>query len=65
MNPRTEESRILLCSSIAASVGGRGLALYAAGNRRCVQWVTGRPPRRLGVGDAGHYRVPPMRSPWE
>ena len=47
-------------------VGGRARsALYAAGYRRCVQWVTGRPPRRLGVGDAGHYRVPPMRSPWE
>jgi KR domain-containing protein len=57
MYPRTEESRILLRSSIAASVGGRGLALYAAGNRMldamaiqlrsqgldCIagQWVTG------------------------
>ncbi|WP_301337126.1 nocobactin polyketide synthase NbtC [Mycobacterium asiaticum] len=31
--PRTENCRVLLCSSISASVGGRGLALYAAGNR--------------------------------
>lgn len=31
--PRTSDSRILLCSSVSATVGGRGLALYAAGNR--------------------------------
>lgn len=31
--PRGEGCRVVLCSSISASVGGRGLALYAAGNR--------------------------------
>ncbi|MDP7733884.1 nocobactin polyketide synthase NbtC [Mycobacterium paragordonae] len=31
--PRAEGCRVVLCSSISASVGGRGLALYAAGNR--------------------------------
>lgn len=31
--PRTEDCRVVLCSSVSASVGGRGLALYAAGNR--------------------------------
>ncbi|OBI76008.1 nocobactin polyketide synthase NbtC [Mycobacterium asiaticum] len=31
--PRTSNSRVLLCSSVSATVGGRGLALYAAGNR--------------------------------
>lgn len=31
--PRTADCRVVLCSSISASVGGRGLALYAAGNR--------------------------------
>lgn len=31
--PRSEDCRVVLCSSISASVGGRGLALYAAGNR--------------------------------
>jgi mycobactin polyketide synthetase MbtD len=31
--PRTQECSVVLCSSISASVGGRGLALYAAGNR--------------------------------
>ncbi|MBX9639391.1 MAG: nocobactin polyketide synthase NbtC [Mycobacteriaceae bacterium] len=31
--PRTRDCRVVLCSSISASVGGRGLALYAAGNR--------------------------------
>ncbi len=30
---RREDCRAVLCSSISASVGGRGLALYAAGNR--------------------------------
>lgn len=32
-HPRTKNCRVLLCSSISASVGGRGMALYAAGNR--------------------------------
>lgn len=31
--PRAEDCRVLLCSSVSATVGGRGLALYAAGNR--------------------------------
>lgn len=31
--PRSQGCRVVLCSSISASVGGRGLALYAAGNR--------------------------------
>ncbi|OBK94257.1 polyketide synthase [Mycobacterium asiaticum] len=31
--PRTSNSRVLLCSSVSATVGGRGLALYSAGNR--------------------------------
>lgn len=31
--PRGEDPQVVLCSSISASVGGRGLALYAAGNR--------------------------------
>ncbi len=31
--PRSQDCRVVLCSSISASVGGRGLALYAAGNR--------------------------------
>ncbi|OBJ87665.1 nocobactin polyketide synthase NbtC [Mycobacterium asiaticum] len=31
--PRASNSRVLLCSSVSATVGGRGLALYAAGNR--------------------------------
>ena len=31
--PRTDHCRIVLCSSIAATVGGRGLIVYAAANR--------------------------------
>lgn len=31
--PRTDDCRVVLCSSIAATVGGRGLILYAAANR--------------------------------
>jgi mycobactin polyketide synthetase MbtD len=31
--PRTNNCRVVLCSSIAATVGGRGLIAYAAGNR--------------------------------
>ncbi|BDB41664.1 putative polyketide synthase MbtD [Mycobacterium kiyosense] len=31
--PRTDDCRVVLCSSVSATVGGRGLALYAAGNR--------------------------------
>lgn len=31
--PRTDGCRVMLCSSISASVGGRGLILYAAANR--------------------------------
>ncbi|WP_082948711.1 nocobactin polyketide synthase NbtC [Mycobacterium sp. 1274756.6] len=31
--PRTDGCQVLLCSSIAASVGGRGMILYAAANR--------------------------------
>lgn len=31
--PRTADCRILLCSSVAATVGGRGLIVYAASNR--------------------------------
>lgn len=31
--PRTDRCRVVLCSSISATVGGRGLALYAAANR--------------------------------
>ncbi|GAB7143409.1 nocobactin polyketide synthase NbtC [Mycobacterium riyadhense] len=31
--PRTDHCRVVLCSSISATVGGRGLALYAASNR--------------------------------
>lgn len=31
--PRTAECRVVLCSSIAATVGGRGLIAYAAANR--------------------------------
>ncbi|ORA19338.1 polyketide synthase [Mycobacterium angelicum] len=31
--PRTDDARVILCSSISATVGGRGLALYAAANR--------------------------------
>lgn len=31
--PRTDDARVLLCSSVSATVGGRGLALYAAANR--------------------------------
>lgn len=31
--PRTDGCRVVLCSSIAATVGGRGLILYAAANR--------------------------------
>jgi mycobactin polyketide synthetase MbtD len=33
MYPRTDDCRVVLCSSIAATVGGRGLILYAAANR--------------------------------
>ncbi|WP_408637759.1 nocobactin polyketide synthase NbtC [Nocardia bovistercoris] len=31
--PRTDDCRVLLCSSMAATVGGRGQAVYAATNR--------------------------------
>jgi mycobactin polyketide synthetase MbtD len=31
--PRTQTCRVLLCSSIGANVGGRGLIVYAAANR--------------------------------
>ncbi len=31
--PRTDNCRVVLCSSIAATVGGRGLIVYAAANR--------------------------------
>jgi mycobactin polyketide synthetase MbtD len=31
--PRTNNCRVVLCSSIAATVGGRGLIIYAAANR--------------------------------
>ena len=31
--PRTGDCRVVLCSSIAATVGGRGLIVYAAANR--------------------------------
>jgi mycobactin polyketide synthetase MbtD len=31
--PRTDDCRIVLCSSVGASVGGRGLIAYAAANR--------------------------------
>ena len=31
--PRTDHCRVVLCSSIAATVGGRGLIVYAAANR--------------------------------
>jgi mycobactin polyketide synthetase MbtD len=31
--PRAENCPVVLCSSVSATVGGRGLALYAAGNR--------------------------------
>jgi mycobactin polyketide synthetase MbtD len=31
--PRTDDCRVVLCSSIAATVGGRGLGVYAAANR--------------------------------
>ncbi|CAM4379239.1 Erythronolide synthase, modules 5 and 6 [Mycobacterium basiliense] len=31
--PRTADCRIILCSSVAATVGGRGLIIYAASNR--------------------------------
>ena len=31
--PRTDRCRVVLCSSIAATVGGRGLIVYAAANR--------------------------------
>ncbi len=31
--PRTDDCRVVLCSSIAATVGGRGLIVYAAVNR--------------------------------
>jgi mycobactin polyketide synthetase MbtD len=31
--PRTDDCRVVLCSSIAATVGGRGLIVYAAANR--------------------------------
>nr|WP_231988810.1 nocobactin polyketide synthase NbtC [Mycobacterium sp. 1274761.0] len=31
--PRTRDGRVLLCSSISATVGGRGMILYAASNR--------------------------------
>jgi len=31
--PRTDDCHIVLCSSIAATVGGRGLIVYAAANR--------------------------------
>jgi mycobactin polyketide synthetase MbtD len=31
--PRTNDCRVVLCSSIAATVGGRGLIIYAAANR--------------------------------
>jgi mycobactin polyketide synthetase MbtD len=31
--PRTDDCRVVLCSSIAATVGGRGLIAYAAANR--------------------------------
>jgi mycobactin polyketide synthetase MbtD len=31
--PRAANCRVVLCSSVSATVGGRGLALYAAGNR--------------------------------
>ncbi|BBZ43272.1 nocobactin polyketide synthase NbtC [Mycobacterium parmense] len=31
--PRTDDCRVVLCSSIAANVGGRGLIAYAAANR--------------------------------
>jgi mycobactin polyketide synthetase MbtD len=33
MFPRTDDCRVVLCSSIAATVGGRGLILYGAANR--------------------------------
>ncbi len=31
--PRTDECRVILCSSISATVGGRGVIIYAAANR--------------------------------
>lgn len=31
--PRTESCRVMLCSSLAATIGGKGQLMYAAGNR--------------------------------
>ncbi len=31
--PRTDDCRVVLCSSISATVGGRGMIIYAAANR--------------------------------
>ncbi|MEV6323071.1 nocobactin polyketide synthase NbtC [Nocardia sp. NPDC051787] len=46
--PRTADCRVLLCSSIAATLGGRGQILYAVTNR--VLDVTARRLRDQGVG---------------
>lgn len=57
--PRGQHCRVVLCSSISASVGGRGLALYAAGNRMLDAMAHGLRSEGLNCVSVqwGHWRV--------